>query len=141
MFEEDAKASGMTLKVVESSAILRCDPIPILRILSNFVSNAVRYAPGARVLIGARRRGAAVLLEVHDTGPGMEHATLQRVIERAVQGDAPDKAGFGVGLSIVGKMAEDHGLDWQLESVPGRGTIARLSVASGEEAERVRMVG
>ncbi|MEZ5892456.1 MAG: sensor histidine kinase [Parvularculaceae bacterium] len=130
MFEADAKTQSIDFKIIPTSLDIKSRPFPILRIMSNFVSNAIRYGANGRVLVGVKRRGGDISLEVHDTGPGMTEQELSLVAQRYVRGEAADKdsAGMGVGLSIVAKLAQEEGLRWSLESEKGRGTVARLFV-------------
>ncbi len=131
MFEADAEKQSIDLRVVPTKHRIDGRPFPVLRIMTNFVSNAIRYAGGGRVLIGARRHGDVLSLEVHDTGAGMSDEEIAAVRQRYVRGaTAADEAdsGKGVGLSIVAKLALEENLDWTLESRKGVGTIARLFV-------------
>ena len=134
MFRADAEKNGVDLRVVPSSAFVRVAPFPALRILSNFVANAIRYAPGARIRIGARRRGARISFEVHDTGPGLDEVELDLVKERFRRGEtaAGDDAGSGLGLSIVDALAKENRLEWSIKSRKGRGTVATLFVPIAE---------
>jgi histidine kinase len=62
---------GLTLACIPTSSIVRSDEALLRRILQNFLSNAIRYTPRGRVLLGVRRRGGQVRIEVHDQGPGI----------------------------------------------------------------------
>ena len=127
--QADAAAAQIDLRILPASATLAVPPFPVLRILSNVLANAVRHAPGARILVGARRRQGYVSLEVHDSGPGLSETDLIRVRERLERGDnAGGEAGFGLGLSIVGKLARDHELEWTIDSSEGVGTRVSLLV-------------
>ncbi len=133
MFSDDAAANAVELKSVDTTSAIDTDPFPVLRIMSNFVANAIRYAPNKRVLIGARRMNGGYSLEVHDTGEGMSADVLADVKNRSKRGAPDETEGHGVGLSIVSKLAREHGLSWSLESNPGHGTIARLQVPAAPE--------
>ncbi len=130
MFAADAQNQGVKLIIAPTSQKIESRPFPVLRIMTNFVSNAIKYGEGGRVLIGARRRGDVLCLEVHDTGPGMTEDELEMVKDRFVRGAQACEAdtGKGVGLSIVEKQAFDENLQWALESKKGCGTIAKLYV-------------
>lgn len=133
MFEADAEKHKVAIKVMPTRLTIESRPFPVLRIMTNFVSNAIRYGAGGRVVIGARRCGDYVLLEVHDTGPGMSADELEQVRQRYARGAAADEkdAGKGVGLSIVDKLAAEEKLRWTLQSRPGRGTVAKLFAPRG----------
>ncbi len=131
MFEADARQQSVDLRVIPASKTVNICLFPVLRIMTNFVSNAIRYNPGGRVLIGARQKGKHVALEVHDTGHGMSADELAAVKRRHVRGQAAgneETNGSGVGLSIVAKLAKEHNLEWTLESRKGHGTTAKLIV-------------
>lgn len=130
MFANDAEKQGIEFKTAPSSQTIRVAPFPVLRILSNFVSNAIRYAPEARITIGARRRDGQLSLEVHDTGPGMGPDELAAIKARRARGEAAEEndSGLGLGLSIVDVLARENKLEWTLESRKDYGTIAKLIV-------------
>ena len=135
MFRSDAEKNSIDLKTISSTQSIYAAPFPVLRILSNFIQNAIRYAPGARITLGARRCGDLLSLEVHDTGPGMDAAELDAVKERYQRGEtalnkAKDEAGkgLGLGLSIVEKLVNENQLEWTITSDKGRGTVAKLRV-------------
>ncbi|MEO1251864.1 MAG: sensor histidine kinase [Pseudomonadota bacterium] len=140
MFAKDAFENGIDLKAMPTATAIRAIPFPILRIMTNFVSNAIRHSKNGRILIGVRRRGESLSLEVHDTGAGMSPDQLAKAKERYARGDAPGENdnGKGVGLSIVSKLADKHDLEWSLDSRECVGTIARVIVpaASPDPAEK-----
>jgi len=132
MFRGEAEKKSIELKAISSSQSVYAAPFPVLRILSNFLSNAIRYAPGARITIGARRRGDQLSLEVHDTGPGMDEDELASVKERYRRGesvnDEDSDKGLGIGLSIVEKLANQNNLEWTIASRKSHGTVAKLLI-------------
>ena len=71
-----ARQAGITLRFVPCRLWVRTDPELLSTILQNIMSNAIKYAPGQAVLIGCRRRGATLSVEVHDQGPGIAQANL-----------------------------------------------------------------
>ena len=91
---------------------MHADPLLVERILRNLVANAIRYTEDGGVLVGCRRRGERLLLQVWDTGPGIREAEQQRVFEEFYQvprNDAPPPGqtkGLGLGLAIVRRLAE-----------------------------------
>lgn len=127
-FEPIAQEKGLKLVFMPTSLALRSDRRLLRRLLQNLVSNAIKYTPNGKVLVGCRRRGAQVAVEVLDTGLGIPQSkqkTVFREFQRLDQG-ARVARGLGLGLSIVQRIARalDHGLT--LDSAPGRGT--RFSV-------------
>ena len=128
-FEPIAQEKGLKLVFMPTSLTLRSDRRLMRRLLQNLISNAIKYTPSGKVLIGCRRRGNQVAVEVIDTGLGIPQSkqkTVFREFQRLDQG-AKVARGLGLGLSIVQRIARalDHGLT--LDSAPGRGT--RFSVA------------
>jgi signal transduction histidine kinase/CheY-like chemotaxis protein len=136
--EGEAAVKGLTLTGLPCSAIVRSDPVLLERVLRNLVVNAVRYTETGRVLVGCRRRGGRVSIEVWDTGPGIAADQREAVIEEFYQLANPDRdraKGLGLGLAIVRRLTTllDHPLS--LESWPGRGSVFRVSAPRALEAE------
>lgn len=132
MFRDEAAAKGAELTLVPSSAEIDAAPVPLMRMVSNLVSNAVKHAGEGRVLIGCRRSGGDVRIEVHDDGPGMSEADLERVLRPYSKGNQSD--GTGLGLALVTQTAREHGLTFTLSSVEGSGTIAAIAVPGGGDS-------
>lgn len=129
MFADDARESGNTLEISPTTAMLACPPFPVLRIVSNFVSNAIRHAPGSAVSVSAFDETDSVRIVVSDAGPGMDPATLEAVKHRGAQ----EGEGHGLGFSIVEKVAREAGFEWSIESGAGLGTKAWLRVSKRDE--------
>jgi Na+/proline symporter/CheY-like chemotaxis protein len=126
-----AREKGLRLSFVRSSLAVRSDRRLLRRLLQNLVSNAVKYTPRGRVLVGCRRRGAKVAIDVYDTGIGIPQSKLRTVFgefQRLDQG-AKVARGLGLGLSIVERIARvlDHQV--VVTSTPGRGSHFCVSVA------------
>ena len=123
-FEPIAAARGLKLKVRRSDAVVRSDPLMLRRILQNLLNNALRYTRDGGVVLGCRRRGDRLRIEVSDTGPGIPEDRREAIFEE-FQRDAAISAeygGFGLGLSIVRRLALalEHPVD--LKSRPGFGS-------------------
>jgi signal transduction histidine kinase len=127
-----ATASGVTLRLVGCSAWVRSDPAQLEHILRNLVDNAVKYTPkGGAVLVGCRRVGVQLRLEVVDTGPGIAAASHEAIFEEFVQlGNAErDRTkGLGLGLAIVRHLARLLGHQVTVRSGVGRGTTFSVTV-------------
>ena len=101
------------------------------QVLANLVGNAVKYTQRGRISINALvTREETVHVEVSDTGPGIDEAIRDRIFERFYRG-GPTGDGFGLGLSIALEAARAAGAGLVLESAPGAGTTARLTLPSG----------
>lgn len=130
MFAEEADALGVELSIVASTVETDLPALPLMRAVSNLVSNALRHAQPGRVLVGVRRgTGGAWRLEVHDNGRGMDDVERTLVLQEGGRGDSPSD-GEGRGLSIVQDIAARCGFDFQFETQKDRGTIARLGMVS-----------
>ncbi|MFO1317134.1 MAG: ATP-binding protein [Burkholderiales bacterium] len=120
-----ARAKGLTLRAAATRLAVRSDAALLERILRNLVANAIRYTDAGGVLVGARRRGGAVAIEVVDTGAGIAPEHRSRIFEEFYQvraGNRRAHAGMGLGLAIVRRLAAllDHRIG--LESRVGRGS-------------------
>jgi len=139
-FMPEAEHQGLRLTVRPCKAFVRSDPVLLERILRNLVSNALRYTPSGRVMLGCRRMPGAVRIEVWDTGPGIAADHRQRIFEEFYQVGNPErskKRGMGLGLSIVNRLCHLLGYRVGLDSQVGRGTVFRIEVPLGE-APRAR---
>jgi len=125
-----AQEKDLTLTFVMSSATIRSDRRLLRRLLQNLISNAIKYTPQGRVLVGCRRAGGAIRVEVHDSGLGIP-ASQTRAIFREfhrLQDGAKAARGLGLGLSIVERIGRvlDHAV--ALKSESGRGSMFAVTV-------------
>jgi len=134
-FSEQARSKGLELTIVPCSLTVQSDPQLLARLLQNIVSNAVKYTPRGRVLVGCRRKRGRVAIEVLDTGIGIapEEQELAFKEFRRLDAGARVASGLGLGLSIVERIASVLQTSVRLDSVPGRGTRVSvlLPVATG----------
>jgi len=126
-----AREKGLDLQYVPCSLTIRSDRRLLRRLLQNLVSNAIKYTPRGRVLVGCRRRGGNLRIDVYDTGlgiPASKKKVIFREFHRLDEG-AKVARGLGLGLSIVQRIGRvlDHRID--LLSVPGRGSRFSVEVA------------
>ena len=112
MFVSDARDKGLRFRYVDTSLQAQITPLVLMRIVTNLVANAIKYTERGSILLGCRRQGEMLRVEVHDTGPGMTHDDFDRASSRAVrlEKDDPAAEGYGLGLSIARSLAETHGL-------------------------------
>jgi signal transduction histidine kinase/ActR/RegA family two-component response regulator len=133
-----ALASGLSLRKVATRVTVTTDPILLERILANFVTNAVRYTRTGGIVVGARRRGRSVRIDVVDTGVGIAAADCARVFDEFVQlatTPRPNASGrgMGLGLAIVRRLADLLGHPIEVESVPGRGSRFSIVVPAARD--------
>lgn len=120
-----ARERQIELRLVPASAAVLTDRMLVGRVLQNLVSNAIKYTrPGGRVLVGCRRHGARLRLDVIDTGIGFnrdQHALIFAEFSRLEHG-ARMAQGLGLGLSIVKRIVVALGLGLELDSTEGKGS-------------------
>ncbi len=140
-FRLTAGKRRISLAVHKSRAIVHSDPKLLRRVLQNFVGNALRYTAAGRVVVGVRRRGGRVRIEVWDTGVGIAPEQQPHVFEEFYRGsgrrEADDTRGFGLGLAIAERIARVLGHDIGLRSTPGRGSVFWIEVGHGQAAAPV----
>ena len=122
-FTDVAREKGLCLAVVSSSAWVRSDFILLERIVLNLASNAVRYTARGGVVIGCRRRGNRLRVDVCDSGPGIPQDQRQHIFREFYQLGEPDgRAGLGLGLSIVDRLGQLLKHPVELASHSGKGS-------------------
>jgi len=128
---ESARQKGLRLRIRPSDATVWTDPVLLEQILRNLVGNAIRHTAQGGVLVGMRRRGNTWVLQVWDSGPGIEPADQQRIFEAFVQLGNPARErsqGLGLGLAIVQRAATllDHAVG--VRSVVGKGSVFSVTM-------------
>ena len=135
-FRSVADAEGLKLHARIADYAISTDLRLLTRILRNFLSNACRYTDEGRILLGARRRGGHLRLEVWDSGRGIAEDRLQAIFLEFNQldvGRAADRKGVGLGLAIVERIAKILGYRIQVRSWPGRGSVFSIEVPLGKK--------
>lgn len=131
LFERRAQEAGLTLRFHTPPALMHIDKELLLRILANFVDNAIKYTAHGGVLVGARARGERMRLAVWDTGPGISGEHIAHVFDEFYQVDNPQRdvaRGLGIGLSIVRRLAHLLGGEVGVHSRVGLGSVFWLDV-------------
>jgi Na+/proline symporter/signal transduction histidine kinase len=136
-FAPVAARREVELVVVPTRAFVSTDPAFLRRILQNLLSNALRYGKAegrpARVLLGCRKVGEELRIEVKDNGPGIavdkQAVIFDEFVRLQVEDDAPrEERGLGLGLAIVDRIARMLDLTVELASAPGRGSTFSVTV-------------
>ena len=149
-FTYHTDTEGLDWRVAPSSLTVRSDPRLLEQIIRNLMSNAVKYTTKGKLLLGCRRRGDSLRIEVWDTGHGIPEQELQAIFEEFHQLDNPARErskGLGLGLAIVQRLADllGHKIDvrsrlgngsvFMIEVPLGRPELAELPVANQTEAQ------
>ncbi|MEI7466102.1 MAG: hybrid sensor histidine kinase/response regulator, partial [Burkholderiales bacterium] len=143
-FEPAAFEKGLALRFRGGRHMVHADPLLVERILRNLVSNAIRYTGDGTVLVGCRRRGDVLLLQVWDTGPGItedQHALVFEEFYQVPHGPRTEphqRKGLGLGLAIVKRLADLMGARVGLRSQPGRGTVFSLELPLGRSVPQAQ---
>ena len=143
MFAPEAAAKGLDLRLVLAAPDAAVAAYPLMRVVANLVSNAIKYTRQGRVVIALRRHGLGHRVEVHDTGPGLSGAAFEQALLRSqrLDRDCSEAEGSGLGLSVVKEIATVH--DWPVSSCAGRrtGATIRVGIAVGESSSADRWGG
>ncbi|SFB19911.1 Signal transduction histidine kinase [Collimonas sp. OK607] len=126
-----ANAKGLIYRTRETHVALQSDPALVELILRNLVSNAIRYSERGGVLVACRTRGNQTRLEVWDTGIGidaLQHQEIFREFHQLGNVERDRSKGLGLGLAIADGLARKLGHELSLSSIPGRGSVFRLTL-------------
>nr|WP_240457593.1 hybrid sensor histidine kinase/response regulator [Halomonas socia] len=124
-YRQMAAARGLVLRYVATSAVIDSDLALLARVVRNLLSNAIRYTPRGRILLGCRRRREGLEISVADTGSGIEETQREEIFLEFRRGDAgrlQSDRGLGLGLAIVDRISGMLGHRLSLASTPGCGS-------------------
>ena len=133
-FTYHTETNGLGWCVVPSRLTVRSDPRLLEQIIRNLLSNAVKYTTGGRLLLGCRRRGDMLRIEVWDTGAGIPELELPAIFEEFHQLDNPARErtkGLGLGLAIVQRLSDLLGHKIDVRSRLGTGSVFSIEVPLG----------
>jgi two-component system CheB/CheR fusion protein len=140
-FTYHAQAKNLELRVVPCGLSIHSDPRLLEQMIRNLLSNALKYTERGRVLLGCRRRGAALSIEIWDTGIGMPDQELKRIFEEyhQINNAARERSrGLGLGLSIVDRLARLMGHTIRVTSRPGAGSMFAIEVTLPPRLQALR---
>jgi two-component system CheB/CheR fusion protein len=126
-----AQAAGLALRVLPCALFIRSDPRLLEQMIRNLLSNALKYTQRGKVLVGCRRRGSKLRIEIWDTGIGIPTSELQTIFEEYHQLDNAARQrshGLGLGLSIVKSLGELLGHRIRVRSLQGKGSVFSIEV-------------
>ena len=130
-FGSVAEAAGVSLRGRTCAHAVHTDFRLLSRILRNFISNAIRYTERGGVLVGCRRRGSDLWIEVWDTGRGIDRAHFRQIFQEFNQldiGRPGQRRGVGLGLAIVERISRLLKVEVQVRSRLGRGSVFSVRV-------------
>jgi len=129
-FNAKAEEKGLRFHCVNSCLEVKSDFVLLRRIMSNLIENAIAFTPSGKVLLGCRRRGNELVLQVLDTGKGIPDASKDEIFtifQQLSTGDVENN-GLGLGLSVVKQLSESLNHKLTMKSVEGRGSIFELAL-------------
>jgi signal transduction histidine kinase len=134
-----ARQKQLSLRVVKTSLFVRSDPSLLARLIRNLLSNAVRYTDaGGIVVLGCRRVGCEVRIEVWDTGKGIPSDRHEEIFQEFYQLDNPERdrrKGLGLGLAIVNRLAKLLNYRVDMRSAVGKGSMFSITLPRGRGEE------
>jgi two-component system, OmpR family, phosphate regulon sensor histidine kinase PhoR len=137
--EEAAQRKSISLRAVSTSALIMSDSLLLGAALRNLVSNAIRYTQaGGRIVVGCRRRGAGLRIDVCDTGIGISGEQMTRIFEAFTRLDTGRSDNLGIGLFIVRHAINLLGHRIEVASTPARGSRFSILVSSGRSLPNKR---
>ncbi|QDG74971.1 hybrid sensor histidine kinase/response regulator [Labrenzia sp. PHM005] len=139
-----AEKKGLRLRVAVTNDCVYTDRLMLRRALQNLISNAIRYTDQGGVLIGTRRQGDRISIEVIDTGRGIPEDQQEKIFEEfhrgpLAEGDFDQGTGLGLGLAIVSRLVTALNHEVSVNSAPGKGSIFRISALRASEPPAVRI--
>jgi len=126
-----ASEAGLYLRTRPRAIMAFSDAVLLDRIVGNLVSNAIKYTREGGVLVACRRRQDRCLIQVWDTGMGIDAKDLASIFEEFYRVDLPEvmhAQGLGLGLAIVQRSSELLGHQLRVASVPGRGSVFEIAL-------------
>jgi signal transduction histidine kinase len=133
--DDAAIQRGIDLRALTTNAHVVSNPVLLGCILRNLLTNAIRYTePGGRILIGCRRKGPEIRIDVYDTGIGIPEHRLPRIFESFTRFAPEHSNGLGIGLSIVRRALEVLGHRIEVRSIVGEGSLFSIYAPAATSA-------
>lgn len=132
----EAKLLKMEITGCDTPILVRLDEMTLRRALTNLLENAIRYTERGAVMVRVERRGERAVIDVQDTGIGIDPEELPNIFDRYFRSRAArqDEAaqGLGLGLAIVKRVVEQHDGVMSVDSAKGVGTTFRITLPIAE---------
>jgi signal transduction histidine kinase/CheY-like chemotaxis protein len=133
-YAQIARQKHLSLRVVKTSLFVQSDQSLLARLIRNLLSNAVRYTDSGGVVLGCRRMGNEVRIEVWDSGKGIPLDRHEEIFQEFYQLDNPERdrrKGLGLGLAIVKRLAKLLNYQVALRSAMGKGSVFSITLPRG----------
>ena len=131
--DDAAIQRGIDVRVLATNAHVISNPVLLGCVLRNLVANAIKYTqPGGRILVGCRRKGTELRIDVYDTGIGIPEDHLPRIFDAFTRLAPEHGHGLGIGLSIVRRAIEVLGHRIEVRSVVGEGSLFSIYVLNAD---------
>jgi CheY-like chemotaxis protein/anti-sigma regulatory factor (Ser/Thr protein kinase) len=136
-FDAAAVGKGLRLRFMQCGAVVTTDPILLERMLRHLIGNAIRFTAKGSVMVGCRRRGNRIRIEVWDTGYGIPEDRQAAIFEEFTQIPGPGSRdrgrGLGLGLAIVERTAHLLGHAVEVRSVVGKGSVFSITLPANRQ--------
>lgn len=134
-YQQQASQYEVTLHYVPTDIIVHSDSVLLARVLRNFLSNAFRYTENGKVLLGCRRQGDTISIEVWDNGVGIAKEKINEIFQefkRLKSSKVAFRNGLGLGLAIVDKISKVLNHPIKVDSIQGKGSMFSIQVPIGK---------
>ena len=136
-FDASAVSKGLRLRFMQCGAVVTTDPTLLERMLRHLIGNAIRFTAKGSVMVGCRRRGNRIRIEVWDTGYGIPEDRQAAIFEEFTQIPGPGSRdrgrGLGLGLAIVERIANLLGHSVEVRSVLGKGSVFSVTLPADRQ--------
>lgn len=126
MFRKEAEMKNLSFEITSEAADLKVEPLAVMRILSNLLSNGIKHTPDGQVALRAKPLGADFQFSVFNSANLPQNVNGDTLFDPFVKGD--DSTGTGLGLSIVDTLSNRYGMSLSWSSPTGEGTTFHLKV-------------
>lgn len=134
MFESEAQQNGIRFKLIAMDHLIYVEPLSLMRIMTNVISNAIVHSRASKILVGFRKRLDRVVFQIHDNGCGIDVSDKENIFVLGEKGE--HSAGQGLGLGIVQELCQLHGFPIRLETSVEQGTSIYIELPLAQERQK-----